>query len=168
MKIKRKELFLLQKAFVAVKDLKGIKFAYAIAKNNKLINSEIETLQEIIKPDEKYGEYDQKRIELCEKFCEKDENGKPKKIDIRNRENKIIGYNYVGLESNSEFKEKLKVFMKENKEIIDSQKEKEKEYNKLLDEKVDINIYKIKLEDIDENITPAQMDGIVLLINEDK
>ena len=65
--MKNKDLFTFKQGLEAAKSLTGVKFAYAVAKNYKLVSSEIETLQETIKPSEKYLEFEAESNELVKK-----------------------------------------------------------------------------------------------------
>ena len=75
--MKRQDLYTLLNGFEAVKDLKGVNFAYARAKNKKLVLAELELLKGVLKDSDRFAEYDKKRIELCEVHCKKDKNKKP-------------------------------------------------------------------------------------------
>lgn len=155
--MKRQDLYNLLNGFEAVKDLKGVKFAYAIAKNKKLVLAELEILKDVLKDSDNFIEYDKKRIELCEKYCTKDDKGKPV---IKNRK-------YDGLTKNEEFTKKLDELGEKFKEVIDEKKKRAEEYKNLLDEEVEFEFYKIKLENVPEDITAAQIESVDAIL-EDK
>jgi len=159
MKFKKKELFILFQNLEKLNDLEGIKFAYAISKNKKMLKDEIESLQEIIKPSKEIEEYERKRINLCEKYAEKDKNNKPIIEDNR--------YKFIN-DDKDKFEKDIKILMDENKELLEKQNKKNEEYLKLLEEDIEINLYKINKSDIPEKITPRQLDYIIDLIIEDK
>lgn len=152
--MKRKELYDLLNGFETVKDLKGVKFAYARAKNKKLVLAELELLKDVLKDSEKFVEYDKKRIELCEVYCTKDDKGKPV---IKNRK-------YDGLTKNEEFTKKLEKLGEEFKEVIEQKKKNAEEYQTLLDGEVDIPLHKIKLDDVPSDITGAQLESIDFIL----
>lgn len=54
--------------------LGNARFSYAVTKNMKMISEELEIIQKSIEQSEEYKVYDKLRIELCEKYAEKDEN----------------------------------------------------------------------------------------------
>lgn len=154
--MKRKDLYNLLAGFESVKDLKGVKFAYARAKNKKLILAELELLKDITKDPDEFIDYDKKRIELCKVYCKKDDEG-----------NAIIKNNkYEGLKENTEFIKKLKELNEKFKEVIDKRKKQAEEYQKLLDEEIDFEFYKIKLDNIPSDITGAQLEMIELILEE--
>lgn len=152
--MKRKELYDLLNGFETVKDLKGVKFAYARAKNKKLVLAELELLKDVLKDSDKFVEYDKKRIKLCEVYCTKDDKGKPV---IKNRK-------YDGLTKNEEFNKKLEKLGEEFKEVIEQKKKNAEEYQTLLDGEVDIPLHKIKLDDVPSDITGAQLESIDLIL----
>ena len=57
--------------------LKSLKLQYAINKNSEKIESHLTSLEKLIKPTDKFIEYDQKRVAIVEKYAEKDEHGQP-------------------------------------------------------------------------------------------
>ncbi len=156
--MKRQDLYTLLNGFELVKDLKGVKFAYARAKNKKLVLAELELLKNVMKDSDEFIEYDKKRIELCEEYCTKDDKGKPV---IKNRK-------YDGLTKNEEFTKKLNELNEKYKEVIDEKKKRAEEYKKLLDEEIDFEFHKIKLQDVPEDITGAQLEAIDLILEENK
>lgn len=156
--MKRQELYNLLNGFEAVKNLKGVKFAYARAKNKKLVLAELELLKDVLKDSDKFIEYDKKRIELCEEHCTKDKKGKPV---IKNGK-------YEGLTKNKEFDKKVEKLNEKFKEVIEQKKKNAEEYKALLDGEVDIPLHKIKIEDVPEDITGAQLESISLILEEIK
>lgn len=156
MKVKRVELMQLGNSFNAVSDLKGVKFAYAILKNKKIIANELEVLQTLAKPNPKFREYETKRVALCEEYCDKDEKGKPK----------VEKNNYVGLEENEKFKEELNKLQEEYKSVLDNQNKKREEYITLMQEEIEIDLYKVILDNLPEDITPKQLESIKLIVED--
>lgn len=66
--MKRMEVINLIKNFGQVKDLQGLKFAYAIARNINILKPEFER-------------YEKDRVTLAETFAKKDKDGKPETKD---------------------------------------------------------------------------------------
>ena len=62
--MKNKDIAQLSQGLQSCGNLKGIKLAYAIAKNNRILTRELEPLSDIIK-------------KLQEEYCKKDVDGKP-------------------------------------------------------------------------------------------
>ncbi len=154
--MKRKDLYGLLEGFEAVKNLQGVKFAYARAKNKKLVLNEIELINESMKMTDEYLEYEKKRVELCKEFCEKNEKGTP-----------VIKNNtYAGLTGNTKFDEKLKKLREEFKEVIDARETQIEESNKMLDEEVEIDFHMILLKDVPINITGVQLESIASIVTE--
>lgn len=156
--MKKRELYDLLAGLESVKGLKGVKFAYARAKNKKLVLDEIQLFEESIKPSDKFLEYNKKRIELCEKYCQKDKENNP---IIKNNK-------YCGLERNNEFEKEIELLNEESKEVINEKKGLEEEYNKMLMEEIELNFHKILLDDVPIDITGQQLELIMPIIKGDK
>jgi len=97
--VKKHELLQLWKLFEVWGSGKlKIKFSYFIAKNKSKIKDEVEILNKLAMPPEKFQLYDQRRAALAQEFSDKDENGNPV---IRNQ-------NYVITERREEFEKVIK------------------------------------------------------------
>lgn len=156
MKTKRIELLKLNSGLIELCNIKGnVKFAYGILKNKKAIEKELEILEELRKPSEKQDEFEKKRVELCTKHSKKDKNGEPKiKDDAFDIEDKV------------KFQEELdKLKEKEGfEELEKEQKKKKEEINSLLEEEIEIELHKIKLDDFPDELTANQLEKIDLII----
>lgn len=146
--IKNKELLNMNSLLGTLFGLKGVKFAYAIAKNIRLIQAEVKLLEEA--KSEKYKEYDNKRLELAKKHAQKDAQG-----------NSLIINNSYILENQEVFDAELEVLKKKYEAEI-------KEYEDLLDTENELKLHKIKLSDVPVDITTGQMLVIENLVEEDK
>lgn len=138
-----------------VKDLKGFKFAYAVVRNSNKIKTEITNLEETLKTTEKFNEFETKRIELNKKYAKKDEKGEP-----------IIEKDAYILENKEEFEKEYELLKEEYKEEITKREEQNKELVKFLKEETTFELFKVKKEDVPQDITPAQMGGIISIIEE--
>ncbi len=86
--MKRSELFNLYNKLQGLRSYNDNKrFSYALIKNIKIIQEEIEKLNEIIKPNDEFLKFEDERIQICNSHCVKDENGEP---DLDGDEFKII------------------------------------------------------------------------------
>ena len=86
MRIDRNKLYKIKAVLQKMtKENSNVYFQYKAVKNLKIINDEIESLQEASNLDDeiiKQGEeYEKERIALCEELCNKDEEGNPIIID---------------------------------------------------------------------------------------
>lgn len=154
-KIKRVDLFKFVKGLDQIKHLYGIKLAYAINKNQKAIDVEIKKLGDTMTPSEGIQRYEKERIVLCEKYCKRDEKGNP-----------ILKNNiYVDLQGNKEFEDAVAKLREKYKDAVDEQEKKKEEYDKLINEEIEFEVYKIAIADIPKDITAAQLEKIELMIN---
>jgi hypothetical protein len=151
--MKRKEIFDNIQALNSVSELKGVKFSYSVIKNKKKIEEEIKVLEEIIKPTNRYSAYESQRIQICEKHAEKDINNK---AIIEDNKFKILDMTTFDIELNA-----LK------NDYLDDISEREKqidEYNRMLDDDIELDYTKIGFNDFPNDITPKQLETISFMI----
>jgi hypothetical protein len=127
------------------------KFQYFIAKNLVLIQNDIKILQDLYKTkSDKFIEFDKKRIEIKQKYAEKDNNNKIK-IDQNNEP--IIDNNKI-IEAEKEFE----ILKQENEEAIKEREQEIEDFNNMLKEEIDnIEFKKIKIEDIHPDVMPSDL-----------
>lgn len=152
MKYKRKQLLSLYQSLKSVGNLKGVKFAYAVSKNLQLLESEIKSINEAQKPSEKFQAYDKARVELAKKHA-KTEEGKP-----------VVKNNSYVIENEKAFNEELETLKTEHKEALDEREVQLNEFKELLKGEVEIELHKVKMDDVPADITVTQMEGIFAII----
>lgn len=156
--MKKRELFPLLEGFGAVKDLPGVKFAYAVAKNNKAVTAEVETIQESAKFRDDFEAYEKARLELVKAHAVLEDNGEPK----------VNGVGYIiKADERAMFDAAAELLRTEHKDACDHRDEQLRDYSKLLEEDTDIDLHKVKQEDLPEAITGGQMAGIFEMVAED-
>lgn len=151
--MKNSELFGLYEWLEAVSYIWWVRFAYWVAKNKKMILNELKTIESANEPTEDYKNFEKERIELCEKFANKDENWQAK----------IIGKSY-DIPELLEFNIELKKLREKHKNALDEMQKKNEEYEKLLDQESDLELFTIRHEVIPECITAKQLDPIMAVI----
>lgn len=157
MKVKRTELVKLKDGIVACGNLTGEKFVYATIKNKRLIEQELKDCKDMLKDKKEYTEFNNKRGELCEKYCTKDKNNKPI----------IVNGKYTGLEVNSLFTKELKTLQKKYKEAIDTKQNQIIDYNKAMVGEAEIKLHMVKKSEAPMNtITGKQYDGVFIMIDD--
>lgn len=148
-----RELFAFQQALELVSDLPGCKFAYAVAKNKAKISSIIETLYKA-KRHPKEEEFEKRRVEICEKHCDRDGDGNP-----------VLEHNaFQGLHDNADFDTDIDKLREEFKEVMDHRHKEAEAYEVKLNEEAKFDIHKIFFDAISENITANQIMGILPMI----
>ncbi len=156
MKLKRSKVIEIYQNISKVLGLKGVKLAYAVVKTIKKLEGEFQVLQEIMKPSEEMKLFYIERENLCETYCIKDKVGK----------SVIENGKYMGLDNCEQFQIKIKALIQKYNADIKVQEEKDKEYQKLLDEEVEVEIYQVNIEDIPNDATVEQMIILILFIKE--
>lgn len=153
--MKRLKLVELFQGLQEVKPLKGVKFSYGVVKNINIIKPEIEALQKSMEMSEEFQKYEEERIALARKHATKDEKGMPM--------TKANSFVIADMEA---WKKDFDELNEVNKEIVSAREEQIKEYNKLLEEDITVELYKIKMEDVPQDITTGQLEGIFPIIEE--
>jgi len=126
----------------------NVKFKYAIAKNNKIIEQEVTLLNEMQKPSAAVQGFEQKRQMLCMENCIKKEDGSP---DIKDNQFQIEP------EKKEEFDAKMKELYDSNKEILDAEQAQHKAFYDILSEEVDIPFYTISVDNVSGDLTQQQV-----------
>ena len=155
----KEELLLLNQGLQKVLHLSGVKFAYAINRNLDILKPEMEALEKAAKPSEDYLKFDAERIELVEKYAEKDEKGKAKQVPMATNPQQT---EYVIEEGKQKELDKEFGKLKEkHKEAIEAREKQVKEYNELLKtETTKLEFHKVNISDIPNQINGIQMNGI--------
>jgi hypothetical protein len=162
----KKEVINLQNTLRQAEQLKGksenmVKFRYAIAKNITRIDEEVKTLQKAVSPKPEYTVYDNARIVLCETHANKDEKGKS-----------IIKGNAYDLMDESgvmkvEFTEAWEALKLEHKPALDARDAQIEDYNKLLEEASEVELYKFSVEVIPDDISGPLMKSLFPFLMEE-
>jgi len=130
-----------------LKGLEGVKLAYAVAKTALKLECEIKALQQALKPEQRFLDFEAERIDLCRKHSIKNVAGKPI----------MDGREFAGLTGNMQFEEALKGLKKIHFEAIEERERQLKEYQSMLDEEIEIYVHTIKMCDVPEKVTVEQM-----------
>lgn len=129
-----------------IKKLSGIKLSLLLLQNSDILENYIKTLQKTVEPTEKYNVYEQKRVELCEKYAIKNEDGTPKTKNVN-------GNIEFDINQTDEFNENMKKLNDEFSETIKDHNKKINEYNSFMFEDADIALKQINSELLPDNVT---------------
>ena len=151
--MKRSDIVNLHVGLSSVTELKGVKFAYAVAKNRILLEQELNCIDEAKKPSQAILDYEQERIILCEKSAKKDDKGMPL----------MNGNSYV-IEDPVAFNQELELLRNKHKPALEEANSKELEIQKLLDGEVDIKLHILKESDLPNEITANQPSAIIMMV----
>ena len=153
--MKNKEIVDLYQALSGI-NLKGPKFAYAVAKNINLIQPELKAFDAAQKPREDYIEYNKQRAELAKQHAEKDEKGKPIIINGRN-------YKVADEEA---FEKEWEVLKQKHAEAIAYREQQDKEFHELMEKDSTVTLHKLSLKDVPEDITSQQLTSIFAIVDD--
>ncbi len=168
--MKNKDLYLIKQVITKVKDNGSNKFKLAIILNEIEIDKRIEVLEKLREQGEDVKEYEQKRHDILKKYAETDESGN---VIVYTEpggkgEVKADGFGYPNIIKEKEkFEEETAKLQEDNKELLERELKKQKEFNETLEQDVDP---KIKLTKIDFDVLPEfeyadQMKVLMPIIN---
>jgi hypothetical protein len=145
----KKDLYTLKNSLDELKNLTGAKFSYTLMKNKILINEELKVLDDINKSSEDYQRFELGRVELCEKYCEKDDNGKA-----------VLYDNFYKIVDKDNFNADVLVLAEQYKDAIQAENERKKSFDALLNSETQIEFLKLNINDIPTNISVGQLEII--------
>lgn len=154
--MKKQDLFRIQQGLKTVANLKGVKFAYAVAKNNRKITAECEDIQEGIKPTEEWEEIEKKQREINLEHCKKNEAGDP----IPDASGQFI----ILPEFKIAHTNRMQHLKDASKEAYAEREKQIEDYNKSMNDVIEFKLHTIKEEDLPSDITGAQLDGIFEMV----
>lgn len=158
--MKRKDFGLAIEALDSVSEIKGVKFAFAVLKNRKQIENQLEEdkpiFEKILTPSDDFKEYETARIELCELSSEKDEEGKPL---IEEDKYKILDI--------EKFNTELTTLTESFKDAVDDRKKQIEEYNSLMEEEIEFVFQKVNFDILPDDLSEQQLLKIEFMLDLD-
>jgi hypothetical protein len=139
MLLRRKQVLEIDAALGALaQHAKGVKLAYAIAKNRASLRGEVEAIREADKPTAEFLTYEERRIAAAKAHAKKDAQGEP-----------VIAGNAYVLEDQAAFDATLGAIRQQHAEAIAAREAQLVELGKLLDDAVEVALHRVKLEAIE-------------------
>ena len=130
------------------------KFKYAVARNKKIIESQVSILRDTLKLSDEYIKLENERLAICNKYCERDESGAP----VMSNSSFVMK-----LETKEQSDKEIGDFLEKNKSIYDSEMTKSQELASILDEDTAVDLYKINIDSVPDAIKQAEMDILTKL-----
>lgn len=157
--ISREKAFKLNNLLKTLKNIKNTKFAYAITKNTRLIDAELEIMKEIAQSGvpEKLQEFESKRIALIEKYAEKNEDGTFKTV---NGNYDVQGDNLVA------FQAEYDTLTKEYADTLAENEANNAKVNGMLKEEIDLALIKVKFENLPDDLSAEEIDALEPIIED--
>lgn len=142
--------------------LKGVDFILTLSRNVKRIEQELEILDGLRKPTEKYKEFARKVSDLRAKFADKDPAGNP---ITRQAENGMDVYVITNMD---EYNKAIKELENDpdNSKLIKEQNEKNKMFEEAIEKKCKIEFDKVSKADVPVDINFRQIYLLVFMIDD--
>jgi len=140
--------------------LKGKKISIVILNNLKLIKSEVEKINSYTQPSEDFLEYENKRIDLCNNFTKKNEDGTiVEKLNNNGQQEFDINVeDPLWINAISELKS-------EYTNTLNNREEQIKKYNDVLNTESDIVFEKLEISDLPDDISLEVLSILQFFIN---
>jgi len=138
--------------------LNNVRLSYAIAKNIRYMEADIEVIKEVGKPDDEYMKFETARIKLNNDCAQKDSRKQPRIID-----NRFV----IDPEKQAIFDDGLVALQEEHKVAITAHDQKQKNLEKMLDDECTVDAYHIKLSWIPPTFKPGDIEVLMELIEDD-
>jgi len=158
--MKNKEIIGLREALNEVDYIRGKSFAYAVFKNKDILDKEIETINKLKKePHADYITFENERTLLCQLFAEKDSNG-----------DAVLQYNPNGTQSfkidnMGEFNNEYVKLAQKYEDVLKDMNDAKNEFDDFMEKDSDIELKKIKIEDLPNDISASFLDKIKFMID---
>jgi hypothetical protein len=148
-KIKNSKVFELDAVIDNIENVfKGEKIdtilAFNLDRNKFKLEDIIKSCKKVVEPTEDYKKYEQQRMGLVKECAEKDEQGQ---IAFQDEHKK-----YVKLKDVEKFKAKMDILTEKFEKDIQIQKDKEEEFNKLMDVEVEIDLIQVSINDFPKKV----------------
>jgi hypothetical protein len=154
--ITKLELLELWNGLPLLGSMNGFKLGYAVARTRAKLRPEIEALDESLKPRQEFTMYETKRLELCMKYAEKDDQG----VAI------IVNDQFIFGPNQGKFDIEIAKLNTEYTKAIEARQRQVAEYNASLKEEIVVEVHQVVESDIqtDPEPTVAQMAVLYYLI----
>ena len=127
-----------------------VRFSYILAKNKIALKPEIEILNELKKSSPDYLEFENKRVELAQKYCDRDSSGTLK----------IINNQFV-IKEKQLFEEEIIKLKTEYMKPIENREKQLKEYEVFLNEDIYFTPAKVKFSYLPSQIESSLMEILI-------
>lgn len=160
MKIKHKDLYALQSAYKAMKEekIRDFKTNMAIIRSRKLVDNEIEALDQLKEPTEEFQEFEKKRGELASKHARKDKSGTAM---LKSTPQGPV----YDIEDLTLFQEELQSLMDQYSAALSDRALQEEQYIKALEEYLEIDLAELP-EKVMRNMPTDVLDTLYDLISD--
>ena len=155
--LKKKDLFRFHAGLEAVGEYRGIKFAYAVVKTLRLVDTEVANLKKSNAWSDAFKEFEKEREVLVKQYAKKDKDGNPKTVQTGNK----IG---IEIENGEAYNSGLGKLEKKHAKAVKEQKEKDAEYEKFLEEPAEVKVHTVPESVLPKDISAKHLEGIFEIV----
>ena len=139
------QLVKIKKILDEVSKYEGTEFAFAVFKNKQLIDKKLKSVDFIRSISPEVIEYENKRVELCEQYGKKDENGEP-----------VIDNELYVIDNVEEFKIKMEELNNIYEGSINERQKQIEIFNTMMNSEIDFEFVKLNKSEIPSVFKTAQ------------
>lgn len=170
--MKHSDIIRLYYGLIAVKELAGAKFAYAVARNIAILKPIAESIEKALKIPAEYSEYEKvfetRRVELCKFHAQSDDDGEPVKESYKDPAGKTK-QRYVFQDEkafNQGYKSLQAELAETYKEMFAEMSNNRQEYLAFLETECEEkpSLIKVKADNLPEGINGSQTEAIIEII----
>jgi len=148
----------LYQGLMSISSLTGVKFAYAVARNVDILKREIDSLRKANVPSEDYMKFEEARAKLAESHAVKVDGTPQKKFED--------GMERFVIRDQAKFEKEFEELRVTHKSAVVARKKQLKEFDELLENEVEVDLFTIPFSYIPESISAKQMVDILLIVKE--
>jgi len=164
--IKKKDAVLMTQVLdILFKASKKNILLWDIIQNQNMLKATKEETDMFIKPNDKLSEFEQKRMDICKKHCDKNEDGTDKIISVMVNGNPTESFS--GLDNNEEFKAEFAELKTEYEEVLKEREEQVKTFEDILNEEIDVNLKKLSVSMLPDEVLSGEIFQILSPILKD-
>lgn len=130
------DLFRIREGLKSLDEYRGLKFAYAVAKNLRFVESELKLVEGVNKWSKEYTAYQEERQKITLKFAEKDKQGNP--IVLGQSPN---GDMRIKLTDAAACNKETEALEEKHADLIKEQEKKDEEFKEYLKEPAEVKFY---------------------------
>ncbi len=144
--------------------VEGHKLAYASARTLSRVNKEIEVMEALLKPTEEIELFKKEVEDLQQKHAEKKKNGD---VRLKHKIENGIPVEKINIpkENRTVFQEEYEELEVKHKKAIKEMKAQKKNFEKMLEEPITIEFFKIKKKDLPKNLTGDQFVAAAFILD---
>lgn len=154
------DLFRIRDGLIALDEYRGLKFAYAVAKNLRFVESEIKLVEGVNAWSKEFTQYQEARKEIVLSFAQKDKQGNPIVLSQHGADLRIK------LTDDDACTKETEALEEKHADLIKEQEEKDEEFKDLLKDPAEVKFYIIPKKLVPDTISCKHLRGVFEVVEQ--